>query len=172
MAPTPLSFNQQAGRYIHCHMTNLAHSWHSAAWLPSPSPCHARPGVVETYPMHRSVPLRRLPALTLALLAVLGMLVRAMPEAAASASAPFTVPLCHAGSGGPPHPTGPVSDCDACLLCMAVHGHHIGIAILPTGIDLPGVSFAILVPAGPTRSAPRSAPGFEGHRARAPPPMA
>jgi hypothetical protein len=122
--------------------------------------------------MFRSVTVQRLPARALALLAVFGLLLRAVPAPAVTTEtpfAPFAAPLCHAGADGPHHPDHPDADCDACLLCMAVHGDHIGTPILPRGTELPAISVAGLVAHLPAAPTTQRTPGSLGAWARAPP---
>jgi hypothetical protein len=122
--------------------------------------------------MFRLVTVQRSPALTLALLAVFGLLVRALPAPPATTGTPFAafaVPLCHAGDDGRHHPDRRDADCDACLLCMAVHGDHSGTMIVPRGTELPTISVAPLVAHHPVALAtPRTCVGL-GAWARAPP---
>jgi hypothetical protein len=124
--------------------------------------------------MFRSVTVQRSPALALALLAVFGLLLRTLPAPAAATEmrfAAFTVPLCHAGTDSPRHRDRPGADCSACLLCMAVHGDHAGMPLLPRGADL-----AITAAGSPggyrpvDPASPRSV-GSMGAWARAPPAM-
>jgi hypothetical protein len=122
--------------------------------------------------MFRSVTVQRLPALTIALLAVFGLLLRALPAPAPATEmpfAPFDVPLCHAGADGRHHPDHPAADCDACLLCMAVHGDHAGMAIIPRATELPAISVAAVAPRLPAVPATPRAGGSIGAWARAPP---
>jgi hypothetical protein len=131
--------------------------------------------------MFRMVPARRSPAMTLALMAVLGLLLRALPVPAAPVEVPFasfpafpgfaafTVPLCHAGAGGQRHPDHSDAGCDACLLCMAVHGDHAGMGIVPRATELPAVSVANVAPRRPAGLATPRVAASTGTWARAPP---
>jgi hypothetical protein len=122
--------------------------------------------------MFRLVTVQRLPALTLALLAVFGLLVRALPAPSATTETPFAsfaVPMCHTGADGQHHQDRPDADCDACLLCMAVHGDHSGTMIVPRSTELPAISVAHLVAHDPVALATPRTGGCVGAWARAPP---
>lgn len=122
--------------------------------------------------MLRLVTVQRSPALALALLAVFGLLLRALPAPAAATETPlasFAVPLCHAGADGQHHPDHPDAGCDACLLCMAVHGDHAGTTIIPRGTEFPAVSVARLVAHTLVAPATPRDGGSVGTWARAPP---
>jgi hypothetical protein len=90
--------------------------------------------------MVRSLSARRWPALTLALLAMWGLLLRGqvMPAMAADALPGLPrVAICHSGPDQRRPPDHQAADCDACLLCQLVHGDHAGTALLPRGPALP-----------------------------------
>lgn len=122
--------------------------------------------------MVRSLPLRRWPALTLALLAMWGLLLRGqvMPAMAADVLPGLPqVAICHSGADQPRTPDHQAADCDACLLCQLAHGDHAGTALLPRELALP-LSWTVTLtkvslpaPIGETGNSPLAP------RARAPP---
>jgi hypothetical protein len=119
--------------------------------------------------MTRSVPATQIPALILALLAVLGLLSRGQPASAGPNEmmvAGFRVALCHAGSTGHGPADRPMADCDACLLCVAVHA---ATPLLPACAGLPPVSVAALLRPMPPVAAFVWVAAPQGTRARGPP---
>ena len=96
--------------------------------------------------MSRSVSVRRWPALTLALLAIWGLLLGGQPVSPFPGEALPEIALlaiCHSGPDHPRHPDHPVADCGACLLCQAAHGDHAAMLLVPRGAELPVVRIAI-----------------------------
>jgi hypothetical protein len=85
--------------------------------------------------MVRSGQFNRSPALILALLAVLGLLgwVNPPPAPGTIVLVGLDVPLCHAGLDGKHPANHPGRTCDACLLCIALHGHSPETPLIPAG---------------------------------------
>ncbi|MDR3530094.1 MAG: hypothetical protein P4L90_06030 [Rhodopila sp.] len=125
--------------------------------------------------MFRSMPMRRLPGLTLALLALFGLLLRGQVTPNTTSGTPvalfasFQVAFCHTGHDDPRHADHPAADCDACLLCQAARSDHAGTPVIPRGAEPPVVSVATFaMPVPPVSTTPR-ATGSSGLWARAPP---
>src|SRR5208283_5394881 len=110
-----------------------------------------------------------LATLMLAMLALCGLLLRgqAMPAPATVAAVYGTV--CHAGGTDRRGPAGPVTDCDTCVLCQAVHGDHGGIPILPLRVALRPEPARRERPSIPVTAEPGRGRPQDGPRARAPP---
>jgi hypothetical protein len=118
------------------------------------------------------LPSKRFPALIVGFLAVFLLLSRGQPVSGGPAEALLAgVPLalCHTGSDDERHGDHPASDCDACLLCVAMHGDQAGTPLLPASAVVPPVSAAALVRPVPEILWGAGIAAPRGARARAPP---
>jgi hypothetical protein len=104
----------------------------------------------------------------LGMLAVVALLLRTQAEPVPSAPALVYGTLCHTG-GHQRAPGHPATDCDACVLCQAVHSDHSGMPILPSQAVLGTPSETIERLAVHMAPEPRRALRQDGFQPRAPP---
>jgi hypothetical protein len=111
----------------------------------------------------------RLLAGMLGILAVFGLLLRAQAVPVPAAAYVFYGTLCHTGETDRPGPGRPATDCDACVLCQAVHSDHGGIPALPARFVLQAPADRIEPPSVRPAAADLPDRHLAGFHARAPP---